>query len=108
MDRTRRPAIDRLRAHVPDGGAGSGRPDREPRLLLEGPGGVGIPCDEVEEGFLALDGEVDGSLRDAERRCHVRHLGVRVALLDEDAGRALHQLFETVLRGSPGHGCCYN
>ena len=64
---------------------------------------IGISCDEVEEGLLALDVEVQRPLRDTERRSHVRHLRARIPLVDEDLRRAVHQPFQPIIRHSPRH-----
>ena len=76
-----------------DSGAGSLRqaiadasPGAGPRRRLAPPG--------LEKGLLALDVEVDGSLRDPQGLGHVGDLGAPVALVDEDPRRAVEQILQ--------------
>lgn len=59
--------------------------------------------DEVEEGVLALDVEVQRALRHAERLGDVRHLHAAVPLFDEYPRRTLDELAEAIGWGLPSH-----
>ena len=58
---------------------------------------------EGEERFLALDVAVEGALGDTDRLGDIRHLGEPVAARDEDLGRGVDQVVETVLGNAAGH-----
>ncbi len=65
---------------------------------------VGVVQGRREKRLLALDVEIQGALGHPHRLGDVRHLGLTVALGDEDARSALEQVFHAMLGDVSGHG----
>src|SRR5262249_14249157 len=78
-------------------------PKRQLRRRLDGRRVIYVPHDEIEQRLLALDVEVDGTLRDSEGSGDVGHLGAAIALVDEDIRRGVHQIDHSRTASVPSH-----